>query len=65
MADIEFLKALTEVPSVGTACKPAMNLLTKRFGAGYQKTFVPDGFLSVSEGGRRSVGFAGCLYRAR
>ena len=44
MADTEFLKAMTEVPSVGTACKPVLNLLTRRFGEGYQKTFAPDGF---------------------
>lgn len=52
MADTVFLKALTEVPSVGTACKPVLNLLTERFGDGYQKTFVPDGFcLFQKQGG--------------
>ncbi len=55
MADTEFLKALTEVPSVGTACGPVLNLLTKRFGDGYQKTFAPDGFcLFQKQGGNPS-----------
>jgi len=42
--DLDFLKALTECPSVGTACGPALNLLAERFGASYTRTFVPDGF---------------------
>lgn len=42
--DLDFLKALTEVPSVGTACGPVLKLLTTRFGSGYSRTFVEDGF---------------------
>ena len=44
MADTVFLKMLTEIPSVGTACKPALNLLAQHFGAAYRKTYVQDGF---------------------
>ena len=44
MIDHDFLKALTEVPSVGTACGPCISLLAERFGAGYAQTLVPDGF---------------------
>ncbi len=44
MIDLEFLKALTEVPSVGTACGPCVSLLAERFGTGYAQTLVPDGF---------------------
>ena len=44
MIDHDFLKALTEVPAVGTACGPCITLLAERFGAGYAQTLVPDGF---------------------
>jgi putative aminopeptidase FrvX len=44
MIDLEFLKTLTEAPSVGTACGPVIRLLTERFGAGYTRTLVHDGF---------------------
>ena len=49
--DRAFIKALTEIPSVGTACGPMMNLLTKRFGNGYSRTFVPDGFCLFQKNG--------------
>ncbi len=42
--DKEFLKALTEAPSVGTSCGPVIKLLTKRFGNSFNRTFVEDGF---------------------
>jgi putative aminopeptidase FrvX len=42
--DLEFLKTLTEVPSVGTACGPTIRLLTERFGTDFTRTVVPDGF---------------------
>jgi len=42
--DLEFLKTLTEVPSVGTACGPTIRLLTERFGEGFTRTVVSDGF---------------------
>jgi len=44
LIDRDFLKALIEAPSVGTACGPTINLLTKRFGASYSRTVVSDGF---------------------
>ena len=44
MIDIEFLKQLTEVPSVGTACGPVLNLLAHRFGDGYSRIDAADGF---------------------
>ncbi len=44
MIDLEFLKVLTEIPAVGTACGPTIKLLTERFGAGFTRTVVPDGF---------------------
>ena len=50
--DKEFLKALTEIPSVGTACLPGMNLLKARFGDQYDSTYVSDGFcLFQKQGG--------------
>ncbi|MCS6777023.1 MAG: hypothetical protein RMJ43_11230 [Chloroherpetonaceae bacterium] len=42
--DIDFLRALTEVPSVGTACGPVWRLLTARFGDRFTRHCVPDGF---------------------
>ncbi len=51
MIDKEFLKTLSEVPSVGTACLPAMNLLAERFGSGYDRTFVSDGFCLFQKAG--------------
>ena len=41
--DKDFLKAFTEVPSIGTACAPAIRLLQERFGNDYTATYVPDG----------------------
>ena len=49
--DRMFLKALTEAPSVGTACGPMVKLLTERFGADYTRTFVPDGFCLFQKAG--------------
>ncbi|HZT40646.1 MAG TPA: hypothetical protein VFA07_00585 [Chthonomonadaceae bacterium] len=51
MVDSEFLKALTEVPSVGTACGPVLNLLARRFGKDYTRTLVPDGFCLFQKAG--------------
>lgn len=44
MIDTEFLKELTEVPSVGTACGPVLNLLAGRFGPDYTRIQIADGF---------------------
>src|SRR5690242_4962144 len=44
MVDIEFLRELTEVPSVGTACGPALNLIAARFGDTYAHVDASDGF---------------------
>jgi putative aminopeptidase FrvX len=49
--DQAFLKAFTEVPSIGTACLPALNLLAERFGNGYERTFVSDGFCLFQKAG--------------
>jgi putative aminopeptidase FrvX len=76
MIDQEFLKALTETPSVGTACGPCISLLTPRFGNGYAKTLVPDGFCLFQKAGAAlsdlKVVFVahmdevgGCIYGAR
>jgi len=51
MPDLAFLKALTEVPSVGTACGPCIHLLTDRFGGAYTQTLVPDGFCLFQKAG--------------
>lgn len=51
MADTSFLKALTETPSIGTACGPIMNLLSRRFGPDYTATRVPDGFCLFQKAG--------------
>ncbi|MCW3052390.1 MAG: cellulase (putative endo glucanase) Aminopeptidase [Chthonomonadales bacterium] len=53
MIDTAFLKAFTEVPSIGTACLPAMNMLVERFGSGYDHTFVSDGFCLFQKAGAR------------
>ena len=76
LVDRAFLKALTEIPSVGTACGPMVNLLTKRFGSGYSRTYVPDGFCFFQKNGSTLddleavfVGHldevGGCVYGAR
>jgi putative aminopeptidase FrvX len=44
MIDFDFLRQLTETPSVGTACGPVLNLLAARFGDGYARTDASDGF---------------------
>lgn len=44
MINTAFLKALTEIPSVGTACNPGINLLTEWLGEDYTRTLVSDGF---------------------
>jgi putative aminopeptidase FrvX len=44
MIDQDFLKALTEVPSVGTACNPVLTLLTERLSAAWSRRFVSDGY---------------------
>jgi putative aminopeptidase FrvX len=49
--DVAFLTALTEVPSVGTACGPALRLLAQRFGDGYARTLAPDGFCLFQKAG--------------
>ena len=51
LLDRAFLKALTESPSVGTACGPVLNLISKRFGSAYARTFVPDGFCFFQKNG--------------
>jgi len=74
--DRDFIKALTEVPSVGTACRPVLNLLIERFGAAWQHTFVEDGFCLFQKAGAtpaelRAVFVAhvdevgGCVYGVR
>lgn len=42
--NLDFLKALTETPSVGTACGPMVNLLTQWFGESFSRTLVEDAF---------------------
>ncbi len=44
MIDHDYLKLLTETPSVGTACKPIENLVSERFGARFSRISVEDGF---------------------
>ncbi len=44
MIDTDFLKALTEIPSVGTACQPIINLLHSRIGTTYPHRWVSDGY---------------------
>lgn len=51
MIDRDFLKAWTEVPSIGTACLPAMRMLAERFGSGYTHTFASDGFCLFQKAG--------------
>ncbi|HLK60253.1 MAG TPA: hypothetical protein VKU00_27065 [Chthonomonadaceae bacterium] len=51
MIDTDFLKALTEIPSVGTACNPVLNLLAQRFGDGYTRTFASDAFCLFQKAG--------------
>jgi len=76
MIDIEFLKQLTEVPSVGTACGPVLNLLANRFGEGYARVAVSDGFCLFHRAGAQLAGvttvfvahvdeIGGCVYGPR
>lgn len=51
MIDIDFLKALTETPSVGTACGPMWKVLAERFGEAYSRMFVQDGFCLFQKAG--------------
>ncbi len=51
MVDRELLKALTEAPSIGTACGPVWDVLGRWFGEGYTKTLVPDGFCLFQKAG--------------
>lgn len=51
MADTTFLKTLTEVPSVGTACGPMVNTVTRWFGDGWTRTLVPDAFCLFQKAG--------------
>jgi len=44
MIDLDFLKQLTEIPSVGTACGPVLNLIASRFGDHYSHVDASDGF---------------------
>ncbi len=48
--DLDFLKALTEAPSVATACGPVVRLLTRWFGDRYSRTLVPDAFCLFQKG---------------
>lgn len=74
--DTDFLKTLTETPSVGTACGPAVSLLTERFGSGWTRTLLPDGCCiftksDASPDALKAVFVAhmdevgGCIYGAR
>lgn len=76
MLDLDFLKTLTEVPSVGTACGPCVTLLTQRFGTDYTRTLVPDGFCLFQRAGASVADLkvifvahmdeiGGCIYGAR
>lgn len=49
--DRDFLKALTEAPSVGTACGPTVNLLKKRFGESFFCYFQEDSFCLFQKAG--------------
>ncbi len=44
MENHHFLKAMTEVPSVATACNPILQILDEHFDTGFRKTFVSDAF---------------------
>ncbi len=51
MVELDFLKQLTEIPSVGTACGPVLNLLSDRFGAAYDRIDASDGFCLFHKAG--------------
>ena len=51
--DKDYLKRLTETPSVGTACGPVVSLLTEFFGDGYARTLVQDGFCLFQKAGAK------------
>ncbi len=50
MADLDFLRVFTETPSVGTACRPVLNLLAQRFGTGYSRVEKEDAFCLFQKG---------------
>jgi len=51
MLDFEFLKKLTEIASVGTACGPVLNLLAARFGGRHDRVDASDGFCLFHKAG--------------
>ncbi len=74
--DLKFLKVLTETPSVGTACQPVINAITRYLGEDYSSTLVPDGFCLFQKGRSRPSDLkvlfvshmdevGGCVYGAR
>lgn len=76
MLDLDFLKSFTEVPSVGTACMPAIYMMANRFGTGYAFHFVTDGFCLFHKAGYTPESLhtvfvahldeiGGCVYGAR
>jgi putative aminopeptidase FrvX len=52
MINQEFLKLATEVPSVGTACLPVLNVFAEHLGGGFTCTYVADGFCLFQKHGR-------------
>ena len=48
--DLDFLKAITEAPSIGTACGPVLRVIENRFGDAYGQHFVQDGFTLFQQG---------------
>jgi putative aminopeptidase FrvX len=51
MIDLEFLKTITEVPSVGTACFPVLRHFESRLAGEYSSLIVPDGFCFLHKKG--------------
>jgi putative aminopeptidase FrvX len=49
--NLDFLKVLTETPSVGTACGPMVYLLTQWFGEDYSRTLAEDAFCLFQKAG--------------
>jgi len=52
MVSQELLTLATEVPSVGTACLPILNIFAEHLGPGFTCTYVPDGFCLFQKHGR-------------
>jgi putative aminopeptidase FrvX len=56
MIDLEFLKTITEIPSVATACYPVLRHFESKLAGQFNSMIVPDGFCLVHKKGTDPAG---------